>query len=50
MLWGSLNTGAFYWLAIVPFIGFLTCVLIKWEPLGANVDAEDAQVLAELEK
>lgn len=50
MLWGSLNTDAFYWLALVPFIGFITCVLIKWEPLGANVDAEDAQVLAELEK
>jgi MFS family permease len=50
MLWGSLNTDAFYWLALVPFVGFITCVLIKWEPLGANVDAEDAQVLAELEK
>lgn len=50
MLWGSLNTDAFYWLALVPFIGFITCVLIKWEPLGVNVDAEDAQVLAELEK
>lgn len=50
MLWGALKTEAFYWLAIVPFLGFLTCVLIKWEPLGANVDAEDAQVLAELNK
>lgn len=50
MLWGALKTEAFYWLAIVPFLGFLTCVLINWEPLGANVDAEDAQVLAELEK
>ncbi|PKQ95837.1 hypothetical protein CVV74_11815, partial [Escherichia coli] len=29
---------------------FLTCVLINWEPLGANVDAEDAEVLAELKK
>ncbi len=50
MLWGALKTDAFFWLAIVPFLGFITCVLIKWEPLGANVDAEDAQVLAELEK
>ena len=50
MLWGALKTEAFYWLAIVPFLGFLTCVLIKWEPLGANVDAEDAEVLAELDK
>lgn len=50
MLWGALKTDAFFWLALVPFLGFLTCVLIKWEPLGANVDAEDADVLAELEK
>ncbi|MDU4000897.1 MAG: MFS transporter, partial [Escherichia coli] len=50
MLWGALKTEAFYWLAIVPFLGFLTCVLINWEPLGANVDAEDAEVLAELKK
>lgn len=50
MLWGALKTDAFYWLAVVPFLGFLTCVLIKWEPLGANVDAEDAEVLAELDK
>jgi MFS family permease len=48
MLWGSLNTNAFYWLAIVPFIGFITCLLINWEPIGANVDAEDADVLAQL--
>lgn len=47
---GALKTEAFYWLAIVPFLGFLTCVLINWEPLGANVDAEDAEVLAELKK
>ncbi len=50
MLWGALKTEAFYWLAAVPFLGFLTCLLIKWEALGANVDAEDAEVLAELEK
>ncbi|GKX58647.1 MFS transporter [Leminorella grimontii] len=48
MLWGSLNTQAFYWLAIVPFIGFATCLCIRWEPIGANVDAEDEAVLAEL--
>jgi hypothetical protein len=34
----------------VPFIGFVTCLLIKWEPMGANVDAEDADVLAEMKK
>lgn len=48
MLWGSLNTAAFYWLAIVPLIGFLTCLLIRWEPVGANVDAEDEEVLSSI--
>ncbi|WP_343553273.1 MFS transporter [Pantoea sp.] len=50
MLWGALKTDAFYWMALVPFIGFLTCLLIKWEPLGANVDAEDAEVLNSLKR
>lgn len=50
MLWGSLKTDAFFWMALVPFIGFLTCLLIKWEPLGANVDAEDADVLNSLQR
>lgn len=49
MLWGSLNTQAFFWLAIVPFIGFATCLCIRWEPVGANVDAEDEEVLASIE-
>jgi MFS family permease len=48
MLWGSLDTDAFYVLAIVPFIGFLTCVLVRWEPIGYNVDAEDEQVLRQV--
>jgi predicted MFS family arabinose efflux permease len=46
ILWQSLRTDAFYWLALVPFMGFITCVLIRWEPMGTNVDAEDAAVLA----
>lgn len=50
MLWGAMKTDAFYWMALVPFIGFLTCLLINWEPLGANVDAEDADVLNSLKK
>ena len=50
MLWGALKTEAFFWLALVPFIGFVTCLVIKWEPMGANVDAEDADVLAEMKK
>ncbi|WP_140919166.1 MFS transporter [Limnobaculum xujianqingii] len=49
MLWGALNTQAFFWLAIVPFIGFATCLCIRWEPIGANVDAEDEEVLALIE-
>lgn len=48
MLWEGLGTNAFYWLAAVPLIGFLTGLIIKWEPIGKNVDAEDAEVLAEL--
>lgn len=48
MLWTGLGTDAFYYLAIVPFVGFLTCVLVRWEPIGANVDAEDAQVLSQV--
>lgn len=49
MVWGALNTQAFYWLAIVPFIGFAVCLCIRWEPIGANVDAEDEGVLALIE-
>lgn len=48
MLWGSLGTDAFYFLAAVPLVGFLTCVAIRWEPIGANVDAEDSQVLSQV--
>ena len=50
MLWGSLGTDAFYYLAIVPLFAFFTAVIIKWEPIGKNVDAEDATVLAQLEQ
>ncbi|MDR3441012.1 MFS transporter [Telmatospirillum sp.] len=46
ILWQSLGTNAFIWLAIVPLVGFVTCVLIRWEPIGANVDAEDESVLS----
>lgn len=48
MLWGSLNTTAFYFLALVPFVGFAACLIIKWEPIGANVDGEDETVLKQL--
>jgi hypothetical protein len=32
----------------VPLAGFLACVVIRWEPIGANVDAEDDEVLRQL--
>ncbi len=48
MLWGGLGTNAFFYLAIVPFVAFLTAVVIKWEPIGKNVDLEDSTVLAEI--
>ncbi|MFC7581231.1 MFS transporter [Schaalia naturae] len=48
MLWGALGTDAFYWLAIVPLVGFFTGLLIHWEPMGYNVDEEDAAVLQEI--
>lgn len=50
ILWGTFKIDAFYILAAVPFVGFLTCLLIKWEPVGYNVDAEDEEVLKELTK
>ncbi|MBV4412827.1 MFS transporter [Enterobacteriaceae bacterium YMB-R22] len=48
MLWGALNTDAFFLLAIIPFIGFVVCKWVKWEPIGSNVDAEDEDVLLQL--
>ena len=48
ILWGTFKTDAFYCLALVPFIGFLACAIIKWEPVGYNVDAEDEEVLKAL--
>ncbi|KAB8163832.1 MFS transporter [Streptomyces sp. 3MP-14] len=45
MLWDGLGTEAFFWLALVPGIGLLTCLLIRWEPVGQPVDDEDADVL-----
>lgn len=48
VIWGTFKTDAFYILAVVPFIGFITCLLINWEPVGQNVDSEDREVLKEL--
>lgn len=48
IVWQTLGTDAFYWLALVPFVGFVTCAAIRWEPIGVNVDAEDASVLSRI--
>jgi len=34
-------TDVFYLVALVPAVGLATLVLIRWEPVGADVDAED---------
>ncbi len=50
ILWGTMRTDAFFLLALVPFVGWLTCVLIKWEPVGYNVDAEDEECLEKIKE
>jgi predicted MFS family arabinose efflux permease len=46
IVWQNFKTDAFYFLSLVPLTGSLVCMLINWEPVGANVDAEDDEVLA----
>lgn len=36
----NFGTGVFFLVAIVPAVGLLTLALIRWEPVGADVDAE----------
>ena len=50
ILWGTMKTDAFFLLALVPFVGWLTCLLIKWEPVGYNVDAEDEDCLQKIKE
>ena len=50
ILWGTMKTDAFFLLALVPFVGWLTCLLIKWEPVGYNVDAEDEECLQKIKE
>lgn len=38
----SLGTGVFYVVAIAPAIGLITLLIIKWEPIGYDVDVLDA--------
>lgn len=48
VIWGTFKTDAFFILAAVPIFGFIVCLLINWEAVGANVDVEDSEVLNEL--
>jgi MFS family permease len=48
ILWGTFKIDAFYYLALVPLVGCLTCLFINWEAVGYNVDAEDEDALKEL--
>ncbi|GAK83938.1 putative transport protein [Vibrio ponticus] len=50
MAWGAWQTDAFFVLAAVPFIGAITCLLIRWDYEKGNVDAEDKEVLDLLNK
>ncbi|MEP7002543.1 MAG: MFS transporter, partial [bacterium] len=37
----NLGTGVFYVVAIAPTVGLITLLLIKWEPIGYDVDVLD---------
>ncbi|TCP53171.1 putative MFS family arabinose efflux permease [Tamaricihabitans halophyticus] len=37
----ALGTGVFWVVMIAPALGLLTLLLIRWEPIGTDVDAED---------
>ncbi len=37
----SLGTGVFFAVAVAPAVGLLALLLIRWEPVGQDVDADD---------
>ncbi|MQA11809.1 MAG: MFS transporter [Pseudonocardiaceae bacterium] len=37
----TLGTGVFWVVIVAPALGLLTLLLIRWEPIGKDVDAED---------
>lgn len=37
-------------LTVVPLIGLLACLLIQWEPIGKDVDAEDFEAAPSVER
>lgn len=41
MLSHRLGSGVFYAVALAPALGLVTLLLIRWEPVGSDVDAED---------
>ena len=41
VLAAALSTGVFWIVALAPLAGFLSLLLIKWDPTGKDVDAED---------
>ncbi|MFS8102346.1 MFS transporter [Lentzea alba] len=42
VLASALGTGVFWVIAAAPAVGLLALLLIRWEPVGYDVDAEDA--------
>lgn len=50
MAWGAWKTDAFLILAVIPFIGAVTCLLIRWDYESADVDSEDEEVMNYISK
>lgn len=47
ILGDEFGTGVFVIVALVPALGLLTLLLIRWEPVGQDVDADDDPLAAE---
>ncbi|GAA2803880.1 MFS transporter [Crossiella cryophila] len=43
VLSASLGTGVFWVIALAPALGLLALLLVRWEPVGYDVDAEDSE-------
>jgi MFS family permease len=42
MLSKHLGTGVFFVVALLPALGLLALLLVRWDPVGVDVDADDA--------
>ncbi|WP_427018361.1 hypothetical protein ACQCSX_07350 [Pseudarthrobacter sp. P1] len=42
----ALQTNVFWIIALAPLLGTLAVVLIKWDPTGKDVDAEETYITA----